>query len=44
MVYDALGPLALPQVGWTRRGMDRGRFRAAWRPTVAISGAGFSVA
>ena len=43
-VYDVLGPLALPAVGWVRRGVDRGRFRAVWRPPVPLSGPGFSVA
>lgn len=43
-VYDGLGPLALPQLGWVRRGAGRGRFRVVWRPPLPVSGPGFSVA
>lgn len=44
MVYDQLGPLALPHVGWVRRGVDLGRFRVVWCPRLPVSGPGFSVA
>ncbi|MEQ9641275.1 MAG: tRNA lysidine(34) synthetase TilS [Alphaproteobacteria bacterium] len=43
-VYDELGPLALPYLGWFRRGVDSGRFGVVWRPPLPVSGPGFSVA